>query len=81
MKDVQAINRFKEIPQKGEFCDLLWSDPVNYNCDGWKGNSTRQCSYVFGINQARTFLARNNLKLIIRGHEVEKEGYSTALKA
>lgn len=35
----------------------------------------RQCSYYFGIDQAKNFLNRNGLKLIIRGHEVEKEGF------
>ena len=72
IKEIQEIDRFKETPQKGEFCDFLWSDPLNVNCDHWRQNHVRQCSYFFGVNQAKNFLNRNNLKLIIRGHEVEK---------
>lgn len=75
LKEIQSINRFKEVPIKGELCDFLWSDPVNSYVDSWKANQVRQCSYYFGIDQAKHFLNRNNLKLIIRGHEVEKEGF------
>jgi serine/threonine-protein phosphatase 2B catalytic subunit len=68
LKQIQELNRFAETPSKGELCDFLWSDPVNISTDNWKPNSVRQCSYFFGVNQARSFLNRNNLKLIIRGH-------------
>jgi serine/threonine-protein phosphatase 2B catalytic subunit len=27
--DIQKANRFKEPPEKGGVCDLLWSDPVD----------------------------------------------------
>ncbi len=75
IKEIQEINRFRETPAKGELCDFLWSDPVNAFCDSWKPNRVRQCSYFFGIDQAKGFLNRNGLKLIIRGHEVEKDGF------
>jgi serine/threonine-protein phosphatase 2B catalytic subunit len=66
------LDRFKEVPAKGGLCDLLWSDPVNQPIDSWKVNNVRQCSYFFGVDQARSFLGRNGLKMIIRGHEVEE---------
>lgn len=28
IKDFNMIDRFKEIPKTGVFCDILWSDPV-----------------------------------------------------
>lgn len=27
LQDIKDINRFQEIPRKGAFCDLMWSDP------------------------------------------------------
>ena len=68
LKEIQQLNRFQEIPQKGELCDFLWSDPVNSKSDSWKPNNVRQCSYFFGVTQSKNFLSRNSLKLIIRGH-------------
>jgi serine/threonine-protein phosphatase 2B catalytic subunit len=29
VKDLNKINRFKEPPKSGVFCDLLWSDPID----------------------------------------------------
>ena len=34
IKDINKINRFKEPPKNGLFCDILWSDPL----DDPKGN-------------------------------------------
>ncbi len=28
MDKIQKLNRFKEPPERGGICDLLWSDPV-----------------------------------------------------
>jgi serine/threonine-protein phosphatase 2B catalytic subunit len=33
------------------------------------------CSYFYGIGQSKSFLEKNKLKLIIRGHEVENTGF------
>jgi serine/threonine-protein phosphatase 2B catalytic subunit len=68
LNEIQQLDRFKEVPLKGGLCDLLWSDPSGEQTDKWKTNNVRQCSFFFGINQAKSFLSRNNLKLIIRGH-------------
>lgn len=35
----------------------------------------RSCSYFYSPEHAGTFLKANDLKLIIRGHEIEKEGF------
>ena len=68
LREIQQIDRFCEVPTNGGFCDLLWSDPVNYVTTMWKANHLRQCSYFFGVEQSSYFLNRNSLKLIIRGH-------------
>jgi serine/threonine-protein phosphatase 2B catalytic subunit len=69
------LNRSLEIPEQGALCDLLWSDPVDESHDNWVSNKMRSCSYYYSRNQAMRFLNANNLKLIIRGHEVQMRGY------
>merc|ERR1719162_513507 len=29
LDDIQEIDRFREVPREGPFCDLLWADPVD----------------------------------------------------
>lgn len=29
LADLEKIDRFKEIPKTGLFCDLVWADPVD----------------------------------------------------
>ena len=28
LSDIKIVDRFKEIPDEGIMCDLLWADPV-----------------------------------------------------
>lgn len=28
ISQINSINRFREVPKMGIYCDLLWSDPV-----------------------------------------------------
>jgi len=39
-------------------------------------NETRQCSYIFGIDAVHTFLKKNNLVVLIRGHTMHSDGYN-----
>jgi diadenosine tetraphosphatase ApaH/serine/threonine PP2A family protein phosphatase len=73
--DLDKINRFKEIEQTGLICDLLWSDPSNSNNLKWEKNKTRSCSFVFGRKHATKFLDENKIQMIIRGHEVQMNGF------
>lgn len=73
LDEIKKIDRFKEIPRSGVFCDLLWSDPVESNdghCEGgqYRHNDVRGCSYFFGYELAKVFLERNRLISIIRAH-------------
>jgi len=50
--DLNKADRFREPPQLGILCDVLWSDPVD-NDTGlqpgmWMPNPSRGCSYYFG---------------------------------
>lgn len=88
LKDIAEVDRFREVPREGAFCDLLWADPVDTDKDKDDGNDSddepttwfayndaRQCSYVFGIDAVKTFLTKNKLTAIIRAHEAQLEGY------
>eukprot|EP01017_Pseudomicrothorax_dubius_P035535 TRINITY_DN4990_c0_g1_i1.p1 TRINITY_DN4990_c0_g1~~TRINITY_DN4990_c0_g1_i1.p1 ORF type:complete len:491 (-),score=141.73 TRINITY_DN4990_c0_g1_i1:204-1676(-) len=79
IEDVNKLDRFKEPPRHGIFCDLLWSDPVD-NDDGicenlYRSNDVRGCSYFYGTDAVNTFLDRNGLLSVIRAHEAQIEGY------
>jgi len=88
LADIAQLERFREVPREGPFCDLLWADPVDDDKDAdddeeyeaeqttwFSYNETRQCSYVFGIDAVKTFLRKNDLTAIIRAHEAQFDGY------
>lgn len=77
--DLNKVDRFKEPPPSGLICDLLWSDPVDRS-DGFLKNDfvendQRGCSFFYGQKSLNAFLTKNNLLSVIRGHEVQLEGY------
>jgi serine/threonine-protein phosphatase 2B catalytic subunit len=79
VEDIEKIDRFKEIPDSGPACDLVWSDPVENSTGFLRGrfpfNDKRNCSVTYGKKEVAIFLRKNNLKCIIRAHEVQLEGY------
>lgn len=79
LDDIKRIDRFKEPPRQGVFCDVLWADPVDNEagtCEVfYKNNEVRGCSYFFGQNAVNKFLEANNLLSVIRAHEAQLEGF------
>lgn len=67
-QQIYQIQRPCDIPEKGMICDLLWSDP-NHNASGWTPNE-RGISVKFGADILERFLARNELDLMVRGHQL-----------
>ncbi len=73
--EINFIDRFREPPSSGAFCDLLWSDPMdeeeeqNHPEALFLNNELRGCSYVFSYNSVNKFLKANNLLSVIRAHE------------
>jgi serine/threonine-protein phosphatase PP1 catalytic subunit len=57
--------------------DLLWADPAmpGSNDTGFKHNSARGTSHVFGSDVLEKFLDDMGLDLIVRAHEVVEDGY------
>lgn len=59
-------------------CDLLWADPAGeYSYtkpNGWGAND-RGTSYIFSEKVVEDFLEKHDLDLIVRGHQVQEDGY------
>lgn len=72
IQQLNAIDRFKEPSDNGVFCEILWSDP----CDSHgKFPNKRGIGIAFGPDVTQNFLNKNDLKLVIRSHEVKDQGY------
>ncbi|KAJ5075015.1 serine/threonine-protein phosphatase pp2a-related [Anaeramoeba ignava] len=69
---IRGIDRMKEIPEKGSFCDLIWSDPDTD--DGWH-ESPRGGGFLFGNDIILEFCRINDLDLICRSHSLIQNGY------
>jgi len=82
LEQVNQIDRFREPPKDGIFCDLLWSDPAEdkenespRQMEPYIKNEVRGCSWFFSYQAATTFSQKNSLLSIIRAHEAQIEGY------
>ncbi|XP_014251493.1 serine/threonine-protein phosphatase 6 catalytic subunit [Cimex lectularius] len=71
LDQIRCIERNKEIPNKGAFCDLVWSDPDDI--DTWSV-SPRGAGWLFGALVTKEFMELNKLKLICRAHQLVHEG-------
>ncbi|XP_013104804.1 serine/threonine-protein phosphatase 6 catalytic subunit [Stomoxys calcitrans] len=71
LDQIRTIDRNGEIPYKGAFCDLVWSDPEEM--DYW-GQSPRGAGWLFGQMVTKDFMQINNLELICRAHQLVNEG-------
>ena len=72
LDDISKIKRGTEPKDTGLMSDLLWSDPQPFP---GKSPSKRGVGYAFGPDITEAFLDYNNLKLLVRSHEVKDEGY------
>jgi len=72
-EEVRMITKPADVPHRGIMCDLLWADPEQC-LEGWQP-SDRGVSYVFGPNVVKDFVAKHDLELICRAHQVMEDGY------
>jgi len=70
---IRLIERNQEVPNKGPFCDLLWSDPCE-RTSTWSP-SPRLAGYLFGEKVTQQFNQLNGLQLICRAHQLVLEGH------
>ena len=72
LDDIRKIKRFREVPESGIMCELLWSDPSSIN---GRHPSNRGVAITFGPDVAKNFLKSNKLQKLVRSHECKNEGY------
>ncbi|XBW34538.1 hypothetical protein QEN19_000088 [Hanseniaspora menglaensis] len=72
LDEILEVNRFSEPGNVGLFHDLLWTDPTDETDD--LGPSKRGLGFSFGKSITSAFLKFNNLKKIIRSHELKEHG-------
>jgi len=75
LDDIRKIERNRQPPEDGVFCELLWSDPQQLP---GRGPSKRGVGIQFGPDITEKFLADNKLDYIVRSHEVKDNGYEEA---
>jgi serine/threonine-protein phosphatase PP1 catalytic subunit len=73
LEQIKRIPRPTDVPDTGLLCDLLWADP-DKDAAGW-GENDRGVSYTFGHDAVSEFLAKHDLDLICRAHQVVEDGY------
>eukprot|EP00808_Paulinella_micropora_P018804 g38370.t1 len=72
LSDMRKIERFRQPPDSGLMCEMLWSDPQP---EIGRAPSKRGVGLAFGPDVSARFLKENDLKMLIRSHEVKEEGY------
>jgi len=72
LDDIKKIDRFREPPDEGLMCEMLWSDPSPIP---GRTPSKRGVGVAFGPDVTRNFLESNKLDLLVRSHEVKEDGY------
>ena len=72
LADLRGVDRFREPPEEGLMCELLWSDPAP---EPGRAPSKRGVGVAFGPDVTRAFLEDNNLGLLVRSHEVKDGGF------
>jgi len=75
LDQIRKIDRFRQPPESGLMCDILWSDPQESN---GRSPSKRGVGLSFGPDVTKDFLKTNDLDLIVRSHEVKENGYEVS---
>jgi diadenosine tetraphosphatase ApaH/serine/threonine PP2A family protein phosphatase len=70
---IRLLDRVGEVPTRGPYSDLLWSDPMEGSED-WRKNA-RGAGWMFGHGPVREFNHANGTNLIARAHQLVQEGY------
>ncbi len=61
-------------PANQDAFQILWNDPREY-VDGFLPGTRGEGTYLFGPDAFNDFARKNGIKLMVRAHEVKKNGY------
>lgn len=73
LDDIRKVHRDQEPPDADLMCEMLWSDPQP---GAGRMPSKRGVGVAFGKDVTDNFLKTNDLKLVIRSHEMKENGYT-----
>ena len=71
LDDIRKTERNRQPPDEGIMCELLWSDPQPMP---GRSPSKRGVGCQFGPDVTQKFLQRNDLRYVVRSHEVKNMG-------
>ncbi len=71
LDDIRKTERNRQPPDEGIMCELLWSDPQPMP---GRSPSKRGVGCQFGPDVTEKFLKKNNLRYVVRSHEVKDNG-------
>lgn len=80
-KSLESINEIKRDQEPPDNClmnDLIWADPIvgeGATYVGQKENTSRGTSVKFGWPLLEQLLEKENLKTLVRAHEMEEDGF------
>lgn len=74
LDEIMNTKRFRQPPEEGIMCDLLWSDPQEIP---GRAPSKRGVGCQFGPDITEAFLKDNDLLYVVRSHEVKDQGYES----
>jgi len=74
MDKIRVMNRFTEIPQTTSFNHLMWNDPAEIPRTA---PSPRGSGELFGAVIAQKFCSVNKMEVIIRGHQLCMQGFTS----
>ncbi|CAD6186995.1 unnamed protein product [Caenorhabditis auriculariae] len=75
LENLDKPRRPKECDE-GIALDLMWADPTQSKCTTFSMNTARAISVIFGEKATTSFLETLKLDMVVRAHEVSKDGFT-----
>ena len=77
--EVRKLERTKQIPPTGAYCDLMWSDPDEGQLEKYH-KSSRGAGFLFNGVAVQEFHQINGTSLVCRAHQLAQDGYQWFFK-